>query len=80
MNLCDHYPCHDNLQEGFDCKFCYCPLYFFECESLGGNPKFIKSLKDQKIKDCSDCTLPHYESFLNDPKIRQIVEEQSKDR
>lgn len=52
-NNCSHFPCHINIKE-FNCKFCYCPLYFlpFDC---GGSYTITKNL----IKDCSQCIIPH---------------------
>lgn len=50
---CHYFPCHtveDN--ETFNCKFCYCPLYFFN--DCGGNPTMAG-----KVKDCSHCLKPH---------------------
>ena len=39
--------------DGFNCLFCYCPLYHLgDCS---GNYSFT----DKGVKDCSDCTLPH---------------------
>lgn len=66
---CEYYPCHDF--EPINCKFCWCPLYFFNC---GGN--FI--ILDNGIKDCSNCRIPHMESghdyivdFLNKHYFRK---------
>ena len=39
--------------DGFNCLFCYCPLYHLE--DCGGNYTFTQ----KGVKDCSDCTLPH---------------------
>ena len=39
--------------DGFNCLFCYCPLY--PLEDCGGNYTFT----EKGVKDCSDCTLPH---------------------
>ncbi len=47
---CQCYPCH-KLSE-INCLFCYCPLYHLE--ECGGNYTFIN-----RIKDCTNCTLPH---------------------
>lgn len=52
---CEFFPCHKvNDREGFNCLFCYCPLYPYE--DCGGN----YSINDKGIKDCSECSLPHY--------------------
>jgi len=52
---CESFPCHrvDNT-EGFNCLFCYCPLYA-SGEGCNGNYTFTKD----GIKDCSGCTVPH---------------------
>ncbi len=47
---CEYYPCH-NLED-MNCLFCFCPLYFAECN---GNFK----LTPKGIKDCSNCIKPH---------------------
>lgn len=60
-HICDYFPCH-KLINGFNCYYCYCPLYYTECKHLGGEPKFIKD-KGEDIKDCSDCLLPHQPDF-----------------
>ena len=52
---CKYYPCHEYLME-INCLFCYCPLYSKNCI---GNFKYIKSRSGKKIKDCSDCYIPH---------------------
>jgi len=52
---CQFFPCHDvEDKESFNCKFCYCPLYFLE--ECPGNYKIL----DNGIKDCSYCKFPHY--------------------
>lgn len=50
---CEYFPCHKVKDDkDFNCLFCYCPLYFTdECE---GNCRYIG-----KIKDCSNCMIPH---------------------
>lgn len=53
---CEFYPCHDKTFDGFNCLFCYCPLYRFE--KCLGNPSYIE-YGDKRIKDCSKCTFPH---------------------
>lgn len=50
---CEFFPCHKtDDKENFNCLFCYCPVYFTECN---GN----YSLLDNGIKDCSNCLIPH---------------------
>jgi len=61
-NQCEYYPCHNEPCIGFKCDYCYCPLYYTECESKGGKPKFIQ-LNKEELKDCSDCMLPHTPEF-----------------
>lgn len=48
---CPYYPCHPEIPEQ-NCKFCYCPLYFYKC--LGDY-----DILPNGIKDCSRCSLPH---------------------
>ena len=52
---CEYFPCHKVADpEKFNCLFCYCPLYNnAEC---GGNFTMLPN----GIKDCTNCTLPHY--------------------
>lgn len=51
---CEYFPCHEGiLEDDFNCLFCFCPLYYLECE---GNYRVIKR---KKIKDCSACSIPH---------------------
>lgn len=57
---CQYFPCHTNLPlEKFNCLFCYCPLYLIE--NCGGNYHMI----NDKIKDCSNCTIPHNKDNYN---------------
>ena len=49
---CRYFPCHDTVpREDFNCLFCYCPLYFIECD---GN-----YVMENYGKDCSKCTRNH---------------------
>ncbi|MEE1061226.1 MAG: cysteine-rich small domain-containing protein [Ruminococcus sp.] len=51
---CEYFPCHKVENEAdFNCLFCYCPLY--SLPDCGGNYTLI----DNKIKDCSNCLIPH---------------------
>ena len=62
-HICEFFPCHQPWTEGMNCKYCYCPLYEHkDCQHFGGKPKFFIS-EGEKIKDCSDCTLPHQPDF-----------------
>ena len=59
---CEYFPCHStNDPEHFNCLFCYCPLY--RMKDCGGNPTYLSN----GIKDCSNCTVPHfcYDHVLN---------------
>ncbi|HAT76184.1 MAG TPA: hypothetical protein DCS19_04905 [Flavobacterium sp.] len=60
-NQCESYPCHKNLEDGFDCKNCFCPIYHLDCSVYGGTPRWDNA--DGNFKDCSCCTLPHYSKF-----------------
>ena len=62
---CEYFPCHNtNDKEGFNCIFCYCPLYHLG-EKCGGNFQYLNN----GIKDCSKCIFPHnvdnYEKVIN---------------
>ena len=58
---CQYYPCHQGVDpERFNCLFCFCPLYLLG-DQCGGNFKFIG--ENNKIKDCSGCTLPHQPAY-----------------
>lgn len=54
---CKYYPCHKGLKK-INCLFCYCPLYFLQCD---GNYKITES----GIKNCSNCNFPHIEKNYN---------------
>ena len=52
---CEYFPCHSGVDPGgFNCLFCYCPLYALGKE-CGGDFVFLKN----GVKDCSGCTVPH---------------------
>ena len=52
---CEYFPCHKTEHpEDFNCLFCYCPLYALGAE-CGGNFRY----KENGVKDCSNCTVPH---------------------
>ena len=61
-NLCEYYPCHSGIFPGFMCEFCYCPEYVdVKCS---GNPKWIRDVNGCKIKDCSECLVPHTAEYV----------------
>ena len=63
---CAYFPCHKtNNPEHFNCLFCYCPLYRYR--DCGGNPSFLPN----GIKDCSNCTVPH---FHYDHVLKKLME------
>ena len=69
---CEYFPCHKNAEaEGFNCLFCFCPLYALG-ERCGGNFSYTES----GIKDCSACLLPHqaknYDTICN--RFSEIAE------
>ena len=70
---CEFYPCHKKIkEENFNCLFCYCPLYSLK-EECGGNFIYTKD----KVKNCSNCILPHvketgYEHIMKN--IKKIIE------
>ncbi len=52
---CEFFPCHNGIVEGgFNCLFCFCPLYPLG-DSCGGNFVYLNN----GVKDCSQCTIPH---------------------
>ena len=68
---CEHFPCHKNAEEDFNCLFCYCPLYALG-DKCGGNFVYI----GDGVKDCSNCLVPHskngYSYVLS--KIMEVCE------
>ena len=59
---CKYFPCHtlpDEGEGGFNCLFCYCPLYSMG-DSCGGDFKFSG---ERKVKDCENCNLPHMPQY-----------------
>ena len=52
---CEYFPCHD-LKGGFNCLFCYCPMYFLK--DCPGNYYYTEK-EDARIKVCTNCTFPH---------------------
>ena len=65
---CEFFPCHKTADnEHFNCMFCYCPLYVYEC---GGQYTKLNN----GIKDCSNCLIPHYNYQYIIEKLRQINE------
>jgi len=60
---CEYFPCHKTDEpENFNCLFCYCPLYSLE-DKCGGHFEYIG--KDQNIKNCIDCILPHNPDYYD---------------
>lgn len=52
---CEYFPCHEVTDpDGFNCLFCYCPLYALG-RQCGGNFRYTAD----GVKDCSGCTVPH---------------------
>ena len=69
---CEYFPCHKTKDlDKFNCMFCYCPLYFLECN---GHYKII----DGGIKDCSDCTIPHYNYQYIINELRKFNEDKAR--
>ena len=69
---CKYFPCHGTQREkGFNCLFCYCPLYLLG-ESCGGNFTYTKD----KIKNCSNCLLPHetenFQAIIKEKLFKKI--------
>ena len=65
---CEFFPCHQGVkEEGFNCLFCYCPLYALK-ENCGGNPTFL----EDGTKDCSNCTITHQKGSSYDHVMKKI--------
>ena len=69
---CEYFPCHKGADpENFNCLFCYCPLY-----ALGRNCGGAFQYKENGIKDCTNCLIPHspggYDYIIG--KYGQIME------
>ncbi len=69
---CEYFPCHQcDDPAGFNCLFCYCPLYALG-DGCGGNFTYT----EQGLKDCSDCLRPHrvdsYNSIMK--HMHQVME------
>jgi Zn-finger protein len=77
-NVCEFYPCHENLPQGFSCELCYCPEYFYT--KCSGNPKWIKNRDSRtEIKDCSECTINHTSEYVTKHFKEKLENEQRKD-
>ena len=51
---CEYFPCHEGVSGGFNCLFCYCPLYALG-DKCGGDLTYL----EDGTKDCSSCLIPH---------------------
>jgi len=68
---CEYFPCHPIAEEKrgeFNCLFCFCPLYGMP--DCGGSYKPLAN----GWKDCSACTLPHFDYDGVIAKIRAAHE------
>ena len=68
---CEFFPCHPVKEgEGFNCLFCFCPLYPLG-EDCGGKFQILP----QGIKDCSACDYPHrpehYEEIVR--RMQEVI-------
>lgn len=59
-NVCENYPCHDDLPDGFSCEFCYCPEY--NKSSCSGTP----IVTSDGTKDCSLCVVNHKSEYVTE--------------
>ena len=60
-SACKYYPCHAGFEaDGFNCLFCFCPLYFLG-DKCGGNFFYT----DKNIKSCEKCALPHMPDYYD---------------
>lgn len=54
---CPYHPCHKGADpDKFTCDMCYCPMYPHDCK---GTPNWLVTKRGNRIKDCSECLLPH---------------------
>lgn len=68
---CEYFPCHEGADEnGFNCLFCYCPLYLLG-DKCGGAFRYTAG----GIKDCSGCLYPHKrENYKNIcARLRDVI-------
>lgn len=75
---CEYFPCHKTDGCGFNCLFCYCPLYALGGQ-CGGNFRYTEN----GIKDCSACALPHsrggYDYILKKfPEVAELAKQNHK--
>ena len=74
---CEFFPCHKGIAErDFNCLFCYCPLY--NIDDCGGNYTII-NFQGKKIKDCSNCLLPHLEKNY-DYIMKKLIEKNKEEK
>ena len=75
--------CHDIALSKINCQGCYCPNYMIEValDNHSGlykigicsiNSKFgiYKQKENYLILNCSQCKIPHYENFSDNPSFR----------
>ena len=66
---CMYFPCHEKPDgDGFNCLFCYCPLYSMG-EGCGG---LFSYSRDGSLKLCMDCHLPH-EAEYYDAVVQKLI-------
>ena len=75
---CEYFPCHAGADpEGFNCLFCYCPLY-----CLGDRCGGMFSYTSAGVKDCTGCLYPHkkenYDAIC--AKLADVIELVKSDR
>lgn len=56
--------------DGFNCLFCYCPLY--SMENCPGKNEYME-IRGKRVKVCTNCTFPHEPE--NYEKIIEILRE-----
>lgn len=68
---CEFFPCHavKDKEKNFNCLFCFCPLY--SDNQCGGNFSRLPN----GLKDCTNCTIPHYRYDYIIQKLTQNMEE-----
>ncbi len=55
-SACPYMPCHAGIERAYNCLFCYCPLYAYDCP---GPYRVVTDSRGIARKDCRACTLPH---------------------
>ena len=65
-SACRYYPCHGGAEgeSGFNCLFCYCPLYPYD--DCPGAFEMTAGKNGKLVKNCTDCLWPHVPEHYGD--------------